>query len=110
MIRDGVAPFDPEVGMGATILGWTDRNPATIVGVQRFKSGQRKGEIRAVEVQEDHAVRTDQNGMSECQSYDFSPNEDAAVLVFRKRKDGRFGDSSASLRIGSRDKYYDYSF
>ena len=47
----------PEVGMGATVLHWTDRSPATVVEV--FKIGK----AVAFTVQEDRATRIDQNGM-----------------------------------------------
>jgi len=97
----------PVVGMGATILGWTDRHPATIVAVSKTGSW--------VEIQEDNAKRTDSNGMSECQDYEFTPNTEAQVCRYSLRKNGayvRVGDSvnGSRLRIGERSKYYDYSF
>ena len=114
MLSDGVAPFDPEVGMGATILMWTDREPATIVKVDRFKSGPRKGEVKAVWITRDIATRIDSNGMSESQTYTFTTDPDAGAVQYTKRSDGRFkmagSDSGVSLRVGSRDKYRDYSF
>ena len=92
----------PEVGMGATILMWTDRKPATIVKVTRTQ----------VHVQEDKAHRADQNGMSEDQSYEFSRDETAPVRIFRLNKRGAYreGHKGPQLRIGERDKYHDYSF
>lgn len=114
MLSDGVATFDPEVGMGATILLWSDREPATIVQVDHFSTGPRKGKVKAVWVTNDIATRTDRNGMSERQTYAFTTNPDAGAVQFTKRSDGRFkeagSDSAVSLRIGSRDKYHDYSF
>lgn len=114
MLSDGVAKFDPEVGMGATVLMWSDRSPATIVQVDRFKSGPRKGEVSAVWVTGDTATRTDGNGMSEAQTYSYETNWDGFRAKYTKRKDGRFcragGEARTSLRIGSREKYYDYSF
>jgi len=112
MVSSGPAEFDPEVGMGATILMWTDRVPVTIVDVTFFKSGSRKGEVRSVLVQRDLAKRTDENGMSDCQSYEFSPNPDASKQEWKKRKDGTFRMETRGdvLRIGQRDKYYDFSF
>ena len=93
---------EPVVGMGATLLMWTDREPYTIVKVTPMQ----------VHAQRDTAIRTDSNGMSECQSYNFESNPTAAVEIFRKRKGGGYhkAGSNAQLRIGERDKYHDYSF
>ena len=110
-ISNGVAGFEPEVGMGATILHWSDRSAATIVEVQRFKGGKRAGQVKAVVIQGDKATRTDSNGMSESQTYTFEAQPDSPKRTFTLRKDGRYRDSGGTvLRIGSRDEYYDYSF
>jgi hypothetical protein len=61
----------PKVGDGATILSWSDRTPATVVFVS--ENG------KTIHIQEDNAVRTDSNGMSECQSYSFTANPSAPV-------------------------------
>ncbi len=98
-IESRFAQPTPEVGMGATILGWTDRYPATIVKVTPCQ----------VHVQEDFAVRTDSNGMSESQEYEYSPNPKAHVEIFRKTKRG-WRSGSRCLSIGRREKYYDFSF
>lgn len=98
----------PTVGMGATILGWTDRSPATVVDVS--KSG------KSVTVQLDNYQRIDTNGMSECQIYKFSPNPEGSKRTFTIRKNGRWIEEGAGmnsgncLSIGKRDRYYDYSF
>ena len=114
-LSDGVAAFDPEVGMGATVLMWSDRQPATIVKIERYKSGASKGEVSAVWITIDKATRTDMNGMSDAQSYAYETVEDAFRQRWTRRKDGRFkrtgsGGSGPSLRIGSREKYHDFSF
>lgn len=103
----------PEVGMGATILMWTDRNPATIIAVE----GNR------ITVQEDNAERADSNGMSEAQEYTYTPNPNGCTSTFRMNKRGMWEQivkneetgrwnkcSGRGLRIGEREKYYDYSF
>ena len=46
----------PTVGMGVTILGYSDRHPGTIIEVS--KTG------RSIKLQEDNWVRVDKNGMS----------------------------------------------
>lgn len=100
----------PEVGMGATILMWTDRRPATIVGLEYFKSGARAGQVSAVWIQEDDASRIDNNGMSEMQEYEIVPNPAAMKVRYKVNKAGAFTGPSGQLRIGQRSKYYDMSF
>lgn len=97
----------PAVGDGATMLGWTDRHAATVVEVSA--SGKK------VVVQQDHAKRIDNNGMSESQSYEYSPNPNGSRDVYTLRKDGSYtrrGDTlgGRQLLIGHREEYYDYSF
>lgn len=110
---------EPVEGMGATILGWTDRHPGTIINVS-----QRAGGI-VIYVREDKATRTDGNGRSECQSYSYEANSEGRLWTFRQtktgaweevtvnQKTGRFNKAEGGgygLRIGERDKYHDYSF
>ena len=64
-VISGTTNLAPAVGMGVTILGWSDRHAATIVEVS--PDGKRVGIVRDV------ATRTDSNGMSESQSYSFTP-------------------------------------
>lgn len=97
---------DPEVGMGATKLMYTDRHACTIVEV--------KG--KTIGIQRDNAVRTDNNGMTESQDYEYSPNVNAPIEYFTQRKNGAWVKAKESmrggtrLRIGERKEYYDYSF
>jgi phage gp45-like len=108
LMMSGNTATTPEVGMGATILLYTDRHAATVVKVSA--SG------KEVTVQRDKATRRDGNGMSDAQSYDFTPDPTAAEEVYTLRKNGawvRKGQSLSSgtkLRLGSRSEYYDYSF
>lgn len=105
---------EPQVGMGATILAWTDRYAGTITEVR--PNG-------VITVQDDQAIRVDQNGMSECQEYRYEPNPRGPLRHFRRRRNGvwsevefnpetnrwKFSDG-LGLRIGERQHYYDYSF
>lgn len=77
---------EPEVGMGATIRGYTDRIAATVVQVEKNKAGL----VTKVVVQEDKAYRLDNNGMSEVQDYRYEPNPMGAQHVFTRRSDGKF--------------------
>lgn len=115
--RAAIGQPEPEVGMGATILAWTDRYAATIVSFFR-----ERGTLYVV-VQSDHAKRTDTNGMSECQNYDYAPNPNGAKYWFRRGKTGAWQSvffneqtnrwnkiDGCGLRIGEREEYYDFSF
>lgn len=105
-IAETIPPSTPTVGMGATILMWSDRYPATIVAVKD----------KQITLQEDTATRTDKNGMSESQQYEFKPNPDGRIFNATLRKNGTYvleGGSMRSgtiIRIGRRDRYYDFSF
>lgn len=101
MLSGSIGAPEPVVGMGATILGWTDRHAATIVKVTPTQ----------IHVQQDIAKRADKNGMSECQEYTYERDETAPIEVFRKTKRGyRKAGGGSSLRIGDRQEYHDYSF
>jgi hypothetical protein len=106
-MMNALAPnFQPEVGMGATVCSYTDRKAYTVVEVWHA----------LVVVQEDRAIRTDTNGMSECQSYRYEANPEGVKLTFTLRRDGRWvlkGESlkgGAVLNLGDRNAYHDYSF
>lgn len=109
---------EPVVGMGATLLAWTDRHAGTIFHVEKSKSG-----LFFIGVREDKAIRTDKNGMSECQTYDYVPCGGGHVYYFRQTKSGtweevRLNDATGryvktggyGLRIGERSEYRDFSF
>jgi len=116
MSRSVIGEPLPEIGMGATMLSWTDRNPATIVSVFT------KGKTQYIGVNEDDATRTDSNGYSESQTYEFSFNPSVYMHYFRKtskgtwegcyinQDTGRFVKGNGSVSIGQRDKYWDPSF
>ena len=105
-IAECIPPPNPQVGMGATILMYSDRHAATVVAV--------KG--KSVFVVEDIATRTDKNGMSETQEYSYAPNPNGPTEEFTLRKNGTYVKAGGSmrtgtiLRIGERDAYHDFSF
>lgn len=107
---------EPEIGMGATELGWTDRHAGTIVEVHKAKTGKRKGQATRVGWQQDRAERIGPGGPSEVQRYEYQPDPEAAVVYFTLRRNERWiheGSAMAdgvALTIGRRDEYYDYSF
>jgi hypothetical protein len=94
-------PRTPVVGDGATEIGWTDRNPYTVIAVS--ESG------KTVTVQEDDYVRVDDNGMSESQRYLFSPNSHGRTYTLRLTRRG-WSYKGTVFILGIRQKYHDFSF
>lgn len=98
----------PVVGMGATILGWTDRSAGTIVNVGP--------NAKWIEVQSDHAKLVAGSAFSEEQTYEFSPNPKGAISRYTLRRNGayiRAGEKMRDgqmVRIGERDAYHDPCF
>ena len=104
---------EPTVGMGVTMLSWTDRHAGTIVEVNTKK--------RYIAVTEDTMKRIDNNGISESQEYEYTTVTDAYRTYYRKdRKDqwrkcyynqnGRLIFGTGGLILGRRESYYDFSF
>lgn len=108
----------PEVGMGVTFLSWTDRHPGTIVDIIE------KGKWLIIACTSDSYKRIDNNGMSESQEYEYTSNMDGHKTFYRRLKanpndrftgckvseKGRWVNNKNSIRIGERQKYYDFSF
>jgi hypothetical protein len=98
----------PTVGMGATICLWTDRHAATVVAVS--ENG------KTVTVQQDKATRTDNLGMSDCQSYTYEADPKGRRSVFTLRQNGRWVEKGCGMKsgpvlsLGHRDEHYDFSF
>ncbi|MBF0526635.1 MAG: hypothetical protein HQK56_16245 [Deltaproteobacteria bacterium] len=104
---------EPQVGLGCTLLHWTDRSPATIIQIVSDK---------IIRIQLDDYKRTDKNGISESQSYEYIRNLQGAIYFFKRQKNGswkevywnpetkRFRNGSTFLSIGRRERYYDPSF
>lgn len=96
----------PEVGMGATEGVGSDRYPFTIIEVRSPTT---------IVVQRDNFTRTDKNGFSESQTYEYSPCPEATKVVVTKRKSGRWvrrGQKGhyGGFGIGHREAYQDPSF
>jgi len=116
MSRQIIGAPTPEVGMGATMLSWTDRNPGTIIEV--FK----KGKTQYVKIQADDYRRIDNNGLSDCQDYEYNVDPEGHVRAYRVGKNGRweacginpetgrYVKRCGGLIIGEREKYHDFSF
>jgi hypothetical protein len=107
----------PNIGDGATILSWTDRDPATVIDVEE------KGKYIYVTTQDDDFRRVDNNGISEEQSYLFIPDPGGSIRHWRITQRGdvervmineqtgrwnKWGDGG--IRFGERAKFHDFSF
>lgn len=66
----------PQVGKGATILGWTDRRAYEVLEVSE--------DAKRVKLETLNAIRTDNLGMSDSQSYRYEPTGDVFDIVFRR--------------------------
>lgn len=106
----------PAVGDGATILSWTDRQPATVVEVLTV------GKAQIVATREDGWKRTDSNGLSEIQTYEYTPDPNGYlqhwklkasgwVNVRKNPSTGRWVETkNGGVFFGRREKYEDPSF
>jgi hypothetical protein len=94
----------PEVGMGVTELMYSDRHPYTVTKILS---------PRKIIVQADDCKRIDNNGFSESQEYEYTPNPEAPLVTLRLNKYGRWkraGDPEGSTYlIGEREEYYDFT-
>lgn len=103
----------PEVGMGVTILHWTDRSPATIIEVVSDEHF-----IIQTDNYKRINVKSEADVYSENQEYEYSPNPQGSVYHIKKCKRGKLkgqwrGDGVKNgivIRIGEREKYHDHTF
>ena len=100
---EGMAMPEPQVGMGATKLSYTDRSPYTVIEVLSKSK---------IVVQADEYERADHNGLSESQSYRFSENPDGNCHVLRRNRYGQWKVLAGEtyFLIGRRMAYRDPSF
>lgn len=108
-----------EVGMGATLLYWTDREAATIVEV--IGDGLTKGTIIGVRTDAWKVISGSmQDGSAE---FEYMPRDEGNVSYFRITKTGTWESirrnpetgrwnkiGNGGIRIGSREKYHDPCF
>ena len=100
--------IEPKVGMGATLAIGSDCYPFTICTVGKYGT-------KYIEVQRDNYKRTDKNGLSEMQTYEYTPDPIAEKYRYTLRKNGRYVRKGLPMKyggiyIGSRRAYFDPSF
>lgn len=94
--------YNVQVGDGVTICYYTDREAGTII--KRTKN--------TITYQQDKAIRTDNNGMSDFQEYRYERDPNGKIEVYHwSHKYGCFRNSKNHLYvINGRHEYFDYSF
>ena len=102
----------PEVGMGVTYAVGSDRYAATIVQVLTFKSGERKGQVRGVVIQDDKAILVSGSEQDGSAQYRYEPQADAMKETFLwNAQQGRFiRHGYCKLGLGHRSFWRNPSF
>jgi hypothetical protein len=91
------------IGDGVTYSVGSDAYPYTVIGVERNN--------RKLILQSDHAVRVDNNGMSESQEYDITPDPEGSIIeVTWKPSLGCYGNQYSRYYVGHRRKHRDPHF
>ena len=91
MKSEKTASVIPYIGMPATLVYFSDREPGTVVDMS--PSG------KTIYVQEDNAIRTDNNGMSEIQEYEYFEKAPFRIGFCNKGSYGSGGNCLACCRI-----------
>lgn len=98
----------PTVGMHATEQFLTDQVPYEVIAVPNAKTVI----VRALT-----AKRTDKNGMSDAQAYEYVSNPDGETKTFTQRKCGKWivrgvdvKQAGTRLVLGQARRFHDYSF
>lgn len=90
----------PQIGMGCTVLMWTDRQAATIIDMTPC----------TVLVQYDKVTPL-HKGMTDSQNWHCERDPNGTKRVFRLTKNGWVNrKEGGTLMIGHRNHYHDYSF
>jgi hypothetical protein len=93
--------------MGGTIHLWSDREPVTVVEVTPFLSGAHEGAARMIKVRLDDWKIVRGSAQDGSATYEYTPNPDGPLRLFRRRKDGSWGRRGDRLTLGNRAKYID---
>jgi hypothetical protein len=110
--------YIPVVGMAATMTSYSDRHAGTVIEVIG------KGSAIIVKVRQDNAKRIDNNGMSDSQEYEYSPNPDGSIEIFKSSSIGKpftnvrvnpvtgrlVKAERCGLSLGVRDEHFDFCF
>lgn len=92
----------PELGMGATILKYTERAAATVIEITTFKSGARKGLPKEVLVQYDDFVILDGDESDGSARYSYSSNPENRTVAFVMASKGKLAGNWVEKGLGGR--------
>lgn len=93
-----------KVGDGISMSPYTDWYPYTVIERRETPKGF------VLTLQEDKAVRTDGNGMSDCQDYRYERDENGRIETIKwNNKKQWFTGRYSRISLGRR-AYYDFSF
>ena len=106
---ENIKGAEPQVGMGVTHCGWSDRYPYEIIEVK----DARHIVVRALDYK-----RIDDRGMSEMQEYEYYSNPNNSTEVLFKNNKGKWVrrvgqrgvDNYGGWYIGNAEYYYDFTF
>jgi hypothetical protein len=90
--RGVIGQPEPTIGMGVTILGWSDRHPGTIVEIFTI------GKNTAIRVQADDYKLVSGSTQSESQGYEFTPNPNGSKSVFMREADGTWHEMTHKVK------------
>src|SRR5689334_16717313 len=105
--------IEPEVGMPVTVCHWTDRSPAEIAEVIRFKTGKRAGQIRGVTVRPMEAIQTGGSEFDGSATYRYErrPDWPVSAIYLRDWRGGyRKPNGGPGLALGRAEKHHDPHF
>lgn len=106
-LMEGMKMPEPQVGMGATEMCFSDRHPYEVIEVK---------DARHITVRALDWKRVDNNGMSDSQDYEYSSNPENRTADLFLTKQGewrqRYGRHLGVNRfvLGFAERYYDFSF
>ena len=100
-LMENTSSTEPKIGMGATELMYSDREPWEIIDIKY----NRKGEARQL-VLRHMSSKAKPGAEFGHQDWIIEPDPNGEVRVIKRKRNGTWG----SFLIGHVEKYYDWSF
>ena len=105
LLERGKSSEELYIGMGATELMYTDRHAYEVIAIK---------DNRHVTVRKLDARRTDYHGISECQEYEYTSNQNNPTAELFKTKQARWVERigrryGSTFVLGFAEEYYDYT-
>lgn len=115
-LTEGPTRKVPKVGMPATIMFYSDREPGTIIEVKTFKSGLKKDQPKEFVVQFDHWKVVKGNEGDGSAQYEYERNPDGRTMTFsfnEKRQrwiEARTEGRGCGVILDHRERHHDPHF